>query len=354
MKCVAIGDIFITPDMMKAGIEPYPNLQFSSVEYFFFGLKSRTEMRKIVKIIETGGFETLELPEGLLDAVDDADVIMCHLCPITKKVLERAHNLKLVLCNRGGHENIDIEACTQKNVAVLLNPTHNANAVAEFTVGLILNETRNITRSAVAVNNGVWREKYPNTATDIHEISDMTIGLIGFGAVAKLVYQKLTAFNCRFLITDPYVNQSDINKNIAKFVPLEQLLASSDVVSLHARLSRKAVFIGAEQLKLMKPTAYFINTARSNMVDYNALADALKSNSIMGAAIDVFDEEPIDNNNPLLNLDNCTLTNHRGGDTINSYSDSPAMMMKEARVFFDGDIPKYWINSSIKKEHFLK
>ena len=99
----------------------------------------------------------------------------------------------------------------------------------------------------------------------------------------------------------------------------------------------------------MKPTAYFINTARSYMVDYKALAKALKSGEITGAAIDVFEKEPIDADNPLLNLDNCTLTNHRGGDTINSYSDSPGAMMKEARIFFDGDTPKYWINSSVRK-----
>ena len=350
MKCVAIGDNFITPEMMKNGIENSPYLKFDSVEYFFFGLQVRSEMRHIVKVIETGGFETLELPEGLLEAVEDADVIMCHLCPITKVVLERAKKLKLILCNRGGHENIDVDACTERNIGVLLNPSHNANAVAEFTVGLILNETRNITRSNIAINNGEWREKYPNTATEIHEMCDMTIGLIGFGAVAKLVYQKLKAFNCRFLISDPFGNYDDINKNIAQFVSLEELLEKSDIVSLHARLSRKAILLGENEFKRMKNTAYFINTARSYMVDYNALADALKSNEIMGAAIDVFDVEPVTKeNNPLVGLDNCTLTNHRGGDTINSYSDSPAMMMKEAEKFFEGDTPKYWLNPSIKR-----
>ncbi len=350
MKCVAIGDNFITTDMMKKGIESYQYLSFDSIEYFFFGLHSRHEMRHIVKVIETGGFETLDLPDGLLEAVEDADVIMCHLCPITKKVLERAKKLKLILCNRGGHENIDVEACTERNIAVLLNPSHNANAVAEFTVGLILNETRNITRSNIAINNGEWREKYPNTATQIHEMCDMTIGLIGFGSVAKLVYQKLKAFNCRFLISDPFGNYDDINKNIAKFVPLEQLLANSDIVSLHARLSRKSILLGEEEFKKMKNTAYFINTARSYMVDYNALANALKTGEIMGAAIDVFDVEPVTkDNNPLVGLDNCTLTNHRGGDTINSYSDSPAMMMKEAQKFFEGDMPKFWLNPSIKR-----
>lgn len=350
MKCVAIGDNFITPEMMKKGIEEYSQLCFNEIEYFFFGLRSRPEMRNIVKIIETGGFETLELPDGLLEAVEDADVIMCHLCPITEKLLERAKKLKLVLCNRGGHENIDVEACTKRNVAVLLNPSHNANAVAEFTIGLILNETRNITRSSIAVNNGEWREKYPNNiSTEIHEMRDMTIGLIGFGSVAKLVYEKLKAFDCRFLITDPFGNYDDINKNIAKFVPLEQLLANSDIVSLHARLSRKEILLGSNEFKMMKNTAYFINTARSYMVDYKALAEALKDGEIMGAAIDVFDKEPIDPDNPLVGLDNCTLTNHRGGDTINSYSDSPAMMMKEAQKFFEGDTPKFWLNPSIKR-----
>lgn len=350
MKCVAIGDNFITPDMMKKGIESYPYLSFNSIEYFFFGLHSRSEMRHIVKVIETGGFETLELPEGLLEAVEDADVIMCHLCPITRKLLERAKKLKLILCNRGGHENIDVEACTEKNVAVLLNPSHNANAVAEFTVGLILNETRNITRSNIAINNGEWREKYPNTATQIHEMCDMTVGLIGFGSVAKLVYQKLKAFNCRFLITDPFGNYDDINKNIAKFVPLEQLLENSDIISLHARLSRKSILLGENEFKKMKNTAYFINTARSYMVDYAALAEALKTGEIMGAAVDVFDVEPVTaENNPLVGLDNCTLTNHRGGDTINSYSDSPAMMMKEAQKFFEGDTPKFWLNPTITR-----
>lgn len=349
MKCVAIGDIFITPDMMKKGIEGSPDLTFDSVDYFYFGLNSRPEMRGVVKTIETGGFETLELPEGLLDAVEKADVIMCHLCPITKKVLDRAKKLRLVLCNRGGHENIDLKACTERNIGVIMNPSHNANAVADFTVGLMLNETRNISRSAMAIARGEWREKYPNSATQIHEMKDMTIGLIGFGAVARLVYEKLIAFGCKFLVSDPFASQDFVNPNLIRFVSLETLLKEADIVSLHARLSRKAILLGEKEFALMKPTAYFINTARSYMVDYQALAAALRSGTIMGASVDVYDKEPVDPNNPLYGIDNCTLTNHRGGDTINSYSDSPAAMMKAARDFFEGDEPRYWINREIHR-----
>lgn len=349
MKCVAVGDIFITPDMMRAGIERFDGIVFDRVDYFYFGLDSRSEMRAVVKTIEIGGFETLALPEGLVDAVADADVLMCHLCPVTKTLLDHAPKLKLVLCNRGGHENVDLAECTRRDIGVIMNPSHNANAVAEFTVGLMLNETRNISRACAAIKAGTWREKYPNTATTIHEMKDFTIGLIGFGAVARLVYEKLQAFGCRFLISDPFASQDFVNRNIARFVPLDTLLRESDIVSLHARLSRKAILLGEKEFAIMKPTAYFINTARSYMVDYKDLAAALRSGTIMGAAVDVFDKEPVDPDNPLLGLDNCTLTNHRGGDTINSYSDSPESMMKAADEFFEGDRPRYWINPEIKR-----
>ena len=151
------------------------------------------------------------------------------------------------------------------------------------------------------------------------------------------------------MIYDPFIAYDEINKNLAQLVSLDYLLKNSDIVSLHARLSRKAILIGKDEFKMMKKTAYFINTARSYMVDYYALAEALKLGEIMGAAIDVFDKEPVDPDNPLVGIDNCTLTNHRGGDTINSYSDSPAMMLNACRQYLDGDMPKFWINPSVKR-----
>ena len=343
MKCVAVGDNFITVEMMRNAISEYDGLPLDA-KYFFFGLNSRAEMRGIVKAIETGGYETLAIPEGLEEAMADAEVLMVHLCPVTRALIEKSPKLKLILCNRGGHENIDIEAASEHGIAVLLNPAHNANAVAEYTIGLILNETRNISRSVVAMMNGEWREKYPNTKTTIHEMSDLTIGLIGFGTVAKLVYEKLRVFGCRFLINTLHPHEDEINPNIARFVTLNQLLRHSDIVSLHARLSKKKILLGREQFDMMKPTAYFINTARSYMVNYQELADALKAEKIMGAAIDVYDHEPVDPDNPLLGIDRCTLTNHRGGDTINSYCDSPLMMLKEAAKYFDDDEPRFWVN----------
>lgn len=336
MKLVAVGDIFITPEMMKNGVEKYKDL-FEECEFFFFGQNSRSKMRDTVKKIEMGYRDELELPQGLLEAVEDADALMVHLCPVTEKVLERAKKLKYIMSNRGGSENVDLDAARARRISVMLNPAHNANAVAEYTVGLILSEARNIARSHLSLKCGEWREKYPNSGRII-EMKDLTIGIVGFGNVGELTCEKLSGFQCNILISnlfEPERTNPRINWDKVRFVELDELLAASDVVSLHARGKLDKVIIGEREFEMMKPTAYFINTSRAYMVDYKALYNALLKQQIKGAAIDVFEAEPVKPDHPLLQLDNVTLTNHRGGDTLNSYADSPAMMLEELRGYIE-------------------
>lgn len=352
MKCVFAGDVFITPDMMKAAVEKYGDL-VTETKYFFFGRNNRKSMRDIVKVIERGGREELDLPSGLVTAMADAELLMVHLCPVTKALLEKAPKLKYVLCNRGGCENVDVEAATARGVKVLLNPAHNANAVAELTIGIIFSEIRNISRSHLALKNGDWREKFPNSG-HIIELKDLTVGIIGFGNVGELVCEKLSGFGCRMLVSTPHPGRTD-NPRIAwdrlSFVSLEELVTKSDIVSLHARAPKGEVLLGRRAFELMKPTAYFVNTARSYMVDYNALYNALAEEQIAGAAIDVFEMEPLGPSYPFLRLDNITLTNHRGSDTLNAYSDSPAMMFEELRKWLGGvKQPKFWVNRGGFKE----
>lgn len=345
MKCVAVGDIFITPEMMQAALEKY-NDRYQTCKYYFFGSMNRKQMRDVVKIIEKGDGHTLDLPEGLEKDLEDAEVLMVHLCPITAQLIDKTKNLKLILCNRGGTENIDIVAASKKSIRVLSNPAHNANAVAEFTIGLMLCESRNICRSHFSLKNGEWREKYPNSAK-IVEMKDLTIGIVGFGNVGELVCEKLSGFGCKIVINDlyePQKNNSKIDWNNVSFVSLDELLLSSDIISLHARDPKKRIIFGAKEFEMMKSSAYFINTSRSYMLDYASLYDALIKQQIAGAALDVFEVEPLGNTHPLLQMDNVTLTNHRGGDTINSYADSPEMMLKEAEILFAGGKPKFLLN----------
>lgn len=349
MKCLAVGDVFITEQMMKDAFEKFPDV-FTDCKYMFFGKRTRKEMRDTVKLIERGGKDECVLPKGYLEAVEDAEVLMVHLCPVTEEVLNHAKKLKYILCNRGGIENIDIDAASARKIMVLNNPAHNANAVAEFTVGVMFSEMRNISRSNMALKNGEWREKYPNSGRII-ELKDLTVGIVGFGNVGELVCEKLYGFGCNILISDlfePEHTNPKINWDKTKFVPLEELITNSDIISLHARSKSKKPIFGKKEFEMMKKTAYFINTSRSHMVDYKALYSALNEQLIEGAAIDVFEVEPLGTEHPFLGLDNITLTNHRGGDTVNSYADSPLMMLEELIAWINGvKQPKFWFNRNI-------
>ena len=339
MKTVCVGDAYITDEMMRNGRSPFLG-EADSLEVFFFGDPDQTVMRDMAKFIEAGGREEIEVPEGLLEAVADADLLVVHLCPVTRRLIEAAPKLKAIMSCRGGLENIDVQAATDHNVIVSNNPAHNANAVAEFTIGLILAETRNICRSNYALKNGEWRKTYPNTATDIKEMTDMTVGIVGYGSIGRLVAYKLSVFGCRILVADPFLKEC--KEDYVTLVPMDELLAQADIVTLHAR-SNGAVMTDRE-FGLMKQNSYLINTARPYLVDFEAFLRAMDSGKLLGAAFDVFETEPVIPE-AYRKYDNITITNHLGGLTINSYSDAPGFA---AANYFDfisgkGDL-KFWVN----------
>jgi len=349
MKIVCVGDLLLTPEMMKEATPAYP--RYDEAKYFFFGPESRTEMRAYIKKMEAEGSRCVPVPEEILKEIEDADVLQVHMVPVPAEVFQRARNLKIVMSNRGGTENIDIEAATAAGVPVISNPAHNANAVAEMTVGLILAETRNIARChADLVYKGIWGESFPNSGR-IHELKSLTAGLIGFGTIARLVVKLLRAFRMPLLVYDPFVPAADIEAEGAKKVELDELLRNSDIVSMHARVSESTRgMMGKEQFAMMKPTAYFINTARPALVDMDALYHALESKAITGAAIDVFSREPLPADDPFLKLTNITMTCHKGGDTVESYADSPAMLLHEGERFFAGETPRFLANPQTLKK----
>ncbi len=352
MKFTAVADVFLCEDYYLDALKKYPGYECLGIP--FFGVPDRTEMRVVAHDIETKGSEACEPPAELWDLIEETEVLMVHLCPVSRKLLEKAKNLKLILVNRGGTENVNIEAATELGIPVLSNPAHNANAVAEFTVGVMVAETRNIARGHNALMNGVWREKFPNSGV-IFELVNQTIGLIGFGTIARLVAKKLQGWDVNIIVYDPYVseNDPDLAKYNCRKVELPELMKTSDIISLHARASGGRPLLCMEELSLMKPSAYLINTARSYLIDYDALYEILRDGKIRGAALDVFESEPIKPDHKMLTLDNVTLTNHRGGDTVNSYSDSPAMLLCEAKKYFEGDYGsvRFWKNKNetIKK-----
>jgi len=343
MKIVAISDHFVRTEHYEACFAKYPEYELKTV---FFGYEDRYIMRDIFHRIERNGPEAYPIPEELFELVEDADVIMTHICPIPAALIERAKNLRAILCNRGGLENVDVAAATAKNVVILNNPAHNSNGVSELAVGLMVALTRNVVPSHMGLKGGEWKENFINTG-NIWELRGRTVGIVGFGNIGHIVAEKLNVFGCRILVNDVKYDPDD---EMLKRLPIEQvdlptLMRESDVVTLHAR--NENIILSKEMLNLMKPSAFFINTARAHMVDYDALAEMMQAGKLMGAALEVHPVEPLPEDYPFLKRDNVILTTHRVCDTLYAYSDSPEMLVKDYALYLQGKKPRFFVNPEV-------
>lgn len=343
MKIVAVSDHFVRTEHYETCFAKYPEYELKTV---FFGSEDRFEMRDIFHKIEKNGPEAWPIPDELYEAVEDADVLMVHTCPVPASLIEKGKKLRAILTNRGGLENIDVAAATAHGIPVINNPAHNANGVSELAVGLMVTETRNVARAHMGLMQGEWRENFCNKG-NTWELKGRTVGIVGFGNIGHLVAEKLNVFGCKILVNDICIDPEDemLKRLPIKVVDLPTLMAESDIVTLHAR--NENIILDAKMLSLMQPHAFFINTARAHMVDYNALYELLRDKKIMGAAIEVHPVEPLPEDYPFLKLDNVTLTTHRGGDTINAYSDSPEMLVIDYARYLEGKRPRFFVNSEV-------
>jgi D-3-phosphoglycerate dehydrogenase len=224
-------------------------------------------------------------------------------------------------------------------VLVVNAPGRNASAVAEFTIGAILAETRLMTRGHDALRRGEWRGDLYRADVTGRELSEMTVGVIGYGAIGTRVVKLLKAFGCRVLVADPYVQLSAQDRaDGVEHVDLDTLLAQSDVVTLHARVTPETTgFIDRAAFAKMKPGTTFVNTARGPMVDYAALYDALASGHLRGAMLETFAVEPVPPDWPLLQLPNVTLTPHIAGASVKTVTFAAEQAAEEVRRYIAGE-----------------
>jgi D-3-phosphoglycerate dehydrogenase len=337
MKVLAVGDAFVTDEHFRDACKILAD-KGHHVEVISWGPKERAELETINRYIEQEGPFFDDTLVDVDEAVRRADIILVDFCPVPAELMD---SLKLIGVCRANVSNVDVEEASRRNIPVINVVGRNAIAVAEFTIGLMLAESRHIARGHASLMDGKWRKAY---SCEPCEIEGKNVGLVGFGAIAQTVARKLSSFGCSILFYDPYV---DVSPTIpARKVSLEELLQTSDFVSIHCRLTEGTKgLIGAKELSLMRPSAYIINTGRAEIIDSEALYNALRAKRIRGAALDVFCEEPLPEDDPLLALDNVTLTPHLAGSTPESLEKSPVMLVENVLAFLENGDRKVVLNS---------
>jgi len=322
MKVLAFGDNLITPEMLENGLTELKNHGFE-VEVRDWSHDSVESLQNDNILVEQQGADAVEITDpSLLKDIDKFDVIITQFTPIGKRLIDKAKNLKYIGVLRGGIENVDEDYAESKGIKVMNTAGRNARAVAEFTVGLILSETRNIARTSAAMHKDIWLKDFPNK-DNIPEVGGKTMGIIGFGHIGRLVAQFMKGMDAKVIFYDPYVDSVEGFEKINK---LEDLVKQADIISIHMRATDETHHIMDKHMfDLMGENTYFINSARSALVDESALVEALKEHKIAGAAIDTFDEEPLPKDSPFLTLDNVTLTSHLAGSTADAFKNTPKL-----------------------------
>lgn len=252
-------------------------------------------------------------PEQLKATIKDYDALIVRSSTkVTADVIEAAGRLKFIGRAGVGLDNVDLKAATQKGIVAINTPAGNTTSTAEHTMSMILALSRNIPQACASVKAGKWeRSKFSGV-----ELHGKTLGIVGFGRIGSTVARYAKAFGMSVEVFDPYISLEVAATLGVRMVDLKTLLQESDYITIHIPKSDETKnLIGEAEFQLMKKTARLINCARGGIVEEAALATALAEKRIAGCALDVFDQEPVPVDSPLLKLDNCIMTPHLGAST---------------------------------------
>ncbi len=228
------------------------------------------------------------------------------------ELLEHADSLEVIGRAGVGLDNIDLEAATRRGIAILNAPAGNSVSTAELAFALLLSAARGIPAAAASMREGRWDRKSINGA----QLAGKTLGVVGAGRIGTEVIRRAKAFGLRVVVTDPYLTERRAADLSVEALPLESLLETSDFVTLHVPLGDSTRgLIGAAEIARMRPTAILINAARGGIVDETALAAALREGTLRGAALDVYEQEPLPADHPLRDTPNLVMTPHLGAST---------------------------------------
>lgn len=314
---------------------------------------SRYESHEIEReILSKIGAELLEFQckteEEVIKYCSDADGLLNHYAPITKRVIENLKNVKIIVRYGIGIDNVDLKAATENGIMVA-NVIYDVTDVADHTLSLILSLIRKIPWVYESTKRGEWswRKFQP-----ILRLKGKTVGIIGFGRIGRKVAQRLRGFEVKLIAYDPYQPPQVFKENMVESVDLDTLLKESDLITIHVPLTKETYhLIGEDELRKMKSHVLLVNTSRGSVIDEKALYKALKNRWISGAGLDVLENEPLRKDNPLLELENVIITPHMAWYSTSSITEIQRKAAEQVAKALIGEIPENLVNREVLKRH---
>lgn len=298
-----------------------------------FSMFSKVPMKLLLDngiSVKVNQYERSMTSTELAEEIGNSDVLIAGVEKITEEVFQKAPNLKLISRVGVGLDGIDFDLCRKYGVRVAYTPDAPTLGVAELCVGMILDLSRRLTSANNNLKNGIWDKSMGNL------IYGKTVGIIGMGRIGKSLVHLLSGFNVNFLAHDiiPDIAFGRLHK--IEYVSKDELFKQSDIISIHTPLTKETIdLITIKELKMMKPSAILINTARGGIVRERDLHFALQEKIISAAALDVFEDEPY--MGVLVELDNCLLTSHMGAATIENRFDMELQATQEVICLLKGE-----------------
>lgn len=291
----------------------------------------------VVHVLENADFEIDYMAkdfkmEAFEAAIPEYDALIIGAHKFDPALFARCPKLKIICKHGVGLDNIPLEAAKEANVIVTNTPGTNSDAVADFAMTLILASTRNLIYSVNALKEGNLKPRYGTDACN------KTLGLLGFGAIARRVAKRAKGFDMEILAYDPYVKEAPEGLEYVKLCSFEEVLRQCDILSIHLPITPETRgMIGKDAFEIMKPTAHVINTARGGIVDEQALYDAIKAGKIAGAALDVLEKEPVSPDHPLMSLQEVIITNHVASYSVEALNAVSMICATNVVRFFAGE-----------------
>jgi D-3-phosphoglycerate dehydrogenase len=300
-----------------------------------------------VKLFEQEGFEvevnTGLSPEELREAIKGVSgLVIRSATKVDQDLLEACDSLKVVGRAGTGLDNVDIPAATEKGVIVMNTPGQNSNAAAELAVGHMFALARNIARGHAAMKDGRWEKKQLKG----RELKGKTVGIVGMGAIGSIVAQICAGIKMIPIGYDPFLDAASVKERGAEPVSFAELIERSDFVSIHVPKSKETTgLFNADTLAKMKKGSYLVNCARGGIVDEEALCEVLGNGKLAGAALDVFEVEPLPSDSRLIFADEVTCTPHLGASTFEAQVNVAVAVARQMSEFLKGGEPQFAVNA---------